>query len=309
MAVIINQAKICLIISQNRSLRPNSSFSFFTSAYSFLPPIRFLFTWDDWVQLSQLPQPIWALKWTLWFSWPTVFNLLGITSILATGGAAIWRDKRTLRILSFVTFFLLIGITNSFGKINHSFHVWVLGGFFLIFLPNQPIKSITARQSYLTAVWGTQFLTLIFYSSSGLWKLIGVVQQVAAGEIHSFHPLALSQQVAHRLVQTNSDSLLGPFFIENTLLGWPLYSSSVLLELFSVVVAFRPNLHRFWGLSLMLFHFSIWLTMNIEFHTNMLFILIFFVLSPFHPENLTVKDVVYTLPILGDFLTYRVSKR
>ena len=271
---------------------------FYVSLF-FFAANTFLFTWDDWVQLPQLPQPIWALKWTIWFSWATVFNILGIGVIFATGSAAIWPNNRFLRILSFVTFFLLIGITNSFGKINHSFHVWVLGGLFLIFLPKLPAKSVTSRQTYLTAIWGTQLLTLVFYTSSGMWKLIGITEQLFRGEIHSLHPLALSQQVAHRLVQTNSDSLLGPFFIENTLIGWPLYSGSVLLELFSVVVAFRPKLHRFWGICLIIFHFAIWLTMNIEFHTNMLFLMIFFVLSPFHPKALSFSDIFTSLPIIN----------
>ena len=270
----------------------------------------FMLLWEEWSRLTTLPQPLWPVAWINNAPFLPAINLIGIGGVIFTLLATIFPTSRLNRAMSAITFFLIMAIIHSFGKINHSYHVWIVAGFLLIFLPsNNKTGSISHRHQYLTVIMGTQLLTLSFYTSSGIWKIYGFLVQAWGGQIHAFHPLALSQQIAYRLLQTNSPSIAGPFFIEHPYLGWPLYSGAVFLELFAIFVAFRPNLHRFWGISLLFFHLGIWLTMSITFHTHMLFILIFLVLSPFHPTYLTVKDVLYSLPILGDALTYFSKQR
>lgn len=282
---------------------------FFYFGLFFFTTNAFMFLWEDWSQLTGLPQPLWPVAWLNNVPFLPAVNIIGISAIVVTLLAAVYPTNRYYRLLSAVTFFLIMAIIHSFGKINHGYHVWIVTGFMLIFLPNKVKDSVSKRHQYLTVILGTQLLTLSFYTSSGIWKIKGFLTQAWAGEIHAFHPLAMSQQIADRLLQTESTSLAGPFFIEHPYLGWPLYSGAILLELFAIVVAFRPNLHRFWGISLLLFHLGTWLTMSIIFHTNMLFVLIFFVLSPFHPTNLTVKDVILSLPILGDSLAYFYNRQ
>lgn len=262
------------------------------------------FTWEDWIQLSSLPQPLWPVIWMNRVPFAIGLNTLCVSALLSTLLAATNPKLRFFRILSFVTVFQVVALQNSFGKINHDMYIWVTAGFFFIFLPSEPHRSITTRHQYLTAFFGTQLLVLTFYTSSGVWKMAGVVIQLVKGEMHGFHPFALSQHIANRLLQTNYESILGTYMIDHPFLGWPLFAGAIFLELFSVFVAFRPSLHRFWGISLVMLHLGIWLTLFVPFATNIVFAMIFFVHSPFLPERVSIKDFVFSLPILGDGLTY-----
>ncbi len=262
------------------------------------------FTWEDWIPLSGLPQPLWPVMWMNKVTFSVGLNTLCVSALISTLLAATNPKRRFFRILSFVTVFQVVALQNSFGKINHDMYIWVTAGFFFIFLPNKPHRSITKRHQYLTAFFGTQLLTLSFYTSSGVWKIAGVLIQFVKGEMHALHPFALSQHIANRLLQTNYESILGEYMIEHPILGWPLFAGAIFLELFSVFVAFRPSLHRFWGMSLVMLHLGIWLTLFVPFATNIVFAMIFFVHSPFLPEKVTVKGFAYSLPILGDGLAY-----
>lgn len=262
------------------------------------------FTWEDWILLSSLPQPLWPVMWMNKVPFASGLNSLCVAALISTLLAATNPKRRIFRILSFVTVFQVVAMQNSFGKINHDMYIWVTAGFFFIFLPSEPDRSITKRHQYLTAFFGTQLLTLSFYTSSGVWKIAGVAIQFVKGEMHALHPFALSQHIANRLLQTNYESILGEYMIENPILGWPLFAGAIFLELFSIFVAFRPSLHRFWGMSLVMLHLGIWLTLFVPFATNIVFAMIFFVHSPFLPEKFVLKDFVYSLPILGDALAY-----
>ena len=222
--------------------------------------------------------------------------------MLITLFTAIFPKNRFLRILAFIAFLQITALPNSFGKINHDMHLWASAGFFFIFLPKGDKISIAHKHQYLTAFLGTQVLILNFYTSSGVWKMAGAAIQLVQGEMHAFHPFALSQHIANRLLQTNFDSIIGGYLVDHPYIGWPLFAGAILLELFAVIAAFRPKLHFFWGLSILLMHLGIWLTLHVPFVPNILFMLVFFVNSPFHPEKLTGKDVILSLPILGDLL-------
>ncbi|MEM9773442.1 MAG: hypothetical protein AAF902_02600 [Chloroflexota bacterium] len=259
-------------------------------------------SWRDWYGLDGLPQPLWPIRWLDYVPFEAGLNALAVASMLATLLAALYYDRRAFRILGFLFVLQSFAIPNSFGKINHSMHLWVAAGFFLIFLPDGKNSSITKRHQYLTAFFGTQFLVLSFYTSSGIWKTAGAVIQIFLGEIHAFHPFGLAQHVANRLVQTNYESIFGSYIIEYPYVGWPLFVGAILLELFSFVVAFRPNLHRFWAVNILLLHLGIWLTLHVTFAPNILFMLIFFIYSPFHPKELAIKDVLFSMPVIGDLL-------
>ncbi len=285
-------------------LKANTMVRYFYMIMFFWTTNLYFFSWEEWNQLAGLPQPLWPVKWLGLVPFLPGLNSLVIFAMTATLLAALFPHNRFLRILSFIAVLQSFAIPNSFGKINHDMHLWVSAGFFFIFLPTGRVESITKRQQYLTAFWGTQFLVLSFYTSSGLWKSAGAVIQFFMGEIHAFHPLGLSSHVANRLIQTNFESILGSYIIDFPMIGWPLFIGAILLEVFSFIIAFRPKLHYFWGLNLILLHVGIWLTLHVPFIPNILFLMIFFVNSPFHPEKLTLKDMVFSLPILGDGIVF-----
>ncbi|MEM8861796.1 MAG: hypothetical protein AAGD96_26030 [Chloroflexota bacterium] len=268
----------------------------------------FFFSWENWNQLEGLTQPLWPVMWLNAVPFNVGLNILAVSAMLITLLCAFFPRSRVLRILCFVFILQSFAIPNSFGKINHDMHLWVTAGFFFIFLPDVKTESITKRHQYLTAFFGSQLLVLSFYTSSGIWKTAGAVIQIYLGEIHAFHPLGLTQHVANRLVQTNFESIFGSYIIEYPYIGWPLFAGAIVLELFSVVIAFRPNLHRFWGFNILLLHLGIWLTLHVPFVPNILFMMLFFVNSPFHPEKLTVKDMLYSLPVIGDAIVWYTQR-
>lgn len=73
----------------------------------------------------------------------------------------------------------------------------------------------------------------------------------------------------------------------------------VYVQLVAVCIAFRPRLHMVWGYALIGFHTGTWLLMEIAFPHHILFLLLFFVLSPFRPRRWTVRDAIGDLPVLG----------
>ena len=109
-----------------------------------------------------------------------------------------------------------------------------------------------------------------------------------AMNVFSFH--GFSYIVADSLLRTNADTLLGHFFVDHPLAGWPLFIGTMYLEGASVFIAFRPRLHRFWGFGLIAFHVGTQLTMNITFPENTLLLAVLLVCSPFAPDHVAIID-------------------
>lgn len=263
---------------------------------------RYVKPLQGWAALDASTLPLlWPLRWLVWSGMETAVYLLGALAVGGTVLAIFQPERRPFRLLAFVGLFLLMALNNSFGKINHSMHGWLAVSFWFIFLPKveQERPSRSQKVIYLTIFWGAQALLLWFYTMSGVWKVETAVSQIIAGEVHAFHPYAMAHQVANRLLQDNSTSILGPFLLTYPLLGWPLYLGALYLELFAIVAAFRPSLHRLWGTSLALFHLGTFLTMSITFNQNIMLLGLLLIASPFHPPNWTWQQAVGDLPLIG----------
>ena len=253
-----------------------------------------------WALLDATDLPLlWPMSWAVWTGLGTAMFTIGTLLILGTVLSSIWPEKRPFRLLAFVGLLLVIAMENSFGKINHNMHGWLAVSFCFLFLPAENGQKRVHRFTYLTSFWTAQAVLLWFYTMSGVWKMNIGITQLLAGEINAFHPYAMAQQVANRLLQDNSNSLIGPFIVENPLLGWPLYLSALYLEFFAFFAAFRPGLHHFWGASLALFHLGTYLTMTITFNENILLLGLLLIASPFHPPNWRWQTAVRDLPIIG----------
>lgn len=262
--------------------------------------------WPVYIERESIA-PLWPLFWANSVSLPTVANIVVIVLVAVALLAAVQPWRRAFRISFFVGFFLFVAYINSFGKIGHGFHAWLFVAFIFCFLPNFPQKqktsgeySISYRQQFLAVFFAAQAMVLLFYTMSGAWKIYVAIGQIEAGQIHAFHPHALAYLTADRLLQTNTWSLLGPFLIDYPIIGWPLHIGAMYIELFSLVVAFRPVLHRFWGVMLLLFHFGTIVILSVGFTQNMLLIGLLFVMSPFAPTAVSPSTVLTNLPLFGD---------
>jgi hypothetical protein len=208
---------------------------------------------------------------------------------------------RWLRIGAFICFLLWYAFINSFGKISHDGHGWLFTTMIFIWLPSSrdAEQSVSRQHLFLTVFASAQVLFMLFYTMSGAWKIGTGLGQMLAGEIGSFHPHALAQLTAFRLLQTGSDSLLGSWIIQYPLLGWPLHLAAIYLEFFALLAAFRPSLHRLWGIGLIAFHFGTWLLMGIIFQTNIALLGLLMVMSPFYRERTPARVTLGNLPLLG----------
>ncbi len=262
----------------------------------------------DWMGLVNRNAPA-----TLWpVAWLTLVPLrAGIKAILCLYlstalAAAMWPEKRWARALAFLGLFEYIAFNNSYGKIGHALHAWMLTAALLIFLPDcnerAGAASRTVRQRFLLVFWACQAGLMLLYSMAGLGKVAGSVYQLCSGQTHAFAPGALAAIVAERLVETNSRSLLGPWLIEHPLAGWPMMLGDIYLQLFAFVAVFRPSLHRAWGLGLILFHMGSFLLLTINFPQNALLLALLLVNSPFRCENETWRHAFADLPLLGKLL-------
>ena len=110
---------------------------------------------------------------------------------------------------------------------------------------------------------------------------------------------ALAIQLARIHLMTGSRSALGGFFIDHALLGWPLYLLAIYLELFALLVAFRPALQRPWAICLITAHIVVYLTMRIDFMSQAFLLALLLFRSPFAPQGVAWRDVLRAVPLLG----------
>ena len=243
--------------------------------------------WLDWSG-EQVLSPLWCVYWLHLVDIPTGAIAILLGNVVAALAAAIWPNVTLFRVASALGLLQMGALDNSFGKISHGNHLWLWVLIGLIFLPpnfNGTSVSRWVRQRTLDVFWGIQAVLLMFYSMSGLLKLLPVPFQFWAGQPTAFSPDALARHIADRALQTGSSSLFGDLFVENIWLSWPAFICGLFLETFSLAVAFRPRVHRLWGVALIGLHLSIGLTMGIWFIKNILLIGLFFLNSPFTPRR------------------------
>lgn len=265
-----------------------------------------LFSWRDYLSSGGLA-PRWPVFW-LRFVDPKA----GIAAILwlhLLGGilAVTLSRYRWARIVIFVSLLEHMALKFSFGAVNHGDHLGVLIGFVLIFLPAgwgaRGEAGRKVRAATLLVFSGAQAMILLTYSMAGMWKAGGVLQQWIMGESFTYlHPAGLARQVAAKMIEDDSASVLGPWLVEHPWIGWLPGIAAIYLELFALWVVARPSLHRAWGLGLALLHLGTHLVMGIGFPQNTLWLALFLVLSPFRPSEPSWRQAAGDLPVLGAWL-------
>lgn len=262
--------------------------------------------WDFTIQAKSQISFIPTIAWINLVSFPVALVIIKILFILTALLASLFPQSRALRILAFISVLEFVSLYFSILKLDVDWYTMILAAFMFIFLPDgwgNPAKFSTAgKQKFLLAFWGCQAIILLTYTMSGIGKLIGGFNQMMAGESFVFEPQAGALHVADRLIVTNSTSPIGPFVIDHYLLLWPLYLGTIYLLLFSFSVAFKPSLHRLWGLGIILFHIVNYLAINIGFNAHVFLLALLFLISPFSPAKMDLKTVLHDLPLLGIFI-------
>ncbi|MEM9445175.1 MAG: hypothetical protein AAGA18_07455 [Verrucomicrobiota bacterium] len=274
----------------------------------FFMAVPYLRRWPDLLETTAF-DTLWPVYWLNWLPEGSVRIAVGGILFLFLFGTmlgAISPGYRWARLVAFLGIFLAQALQNSYGKISHSYHLWHLSAFLLIFLPHgwNAIASGVSRMTKLQTlqtIWYTLAFILMTYSMSGLGKIVCALYQLALGEVSAFHPLSMSIHVATRLLETNTETQLGAFLIEIGPWSWPLLISATYLQFVSLVIAFRPCLLKAWGLGLVLFHLSVWFTFKISFFPACLILALFMFAGPFGQDCYTIKERLLCLPGIGLF--------
>jgi hypothetical protein len=259
--------------------------------------------------------PTWLTTTTYNFLWPlqwlTLLNphhgilLILVGSLFSTLLAGVFPTYRLPRILTCLGMLEFDALFNSFDVLTHGLHAWIWVSFLFIFLPTGPSDAIAqsrrATQRYLRVFWSAQAALLLFYSLSGSFKLLGILVQIHRHQINALMPAALPELISMRLLEGSPQSphFIGPFIINHPCLAWPMELSALYLELFSFAIAFRPALHRMWGLAMVLLHLGIYFTMTILFSWHAFLAALLLIASPFAPEQFAVREAVFQLPVFA----------
>jgi len=244
--------------------------------------------------------PRWPLVWTSAFPFETIVTTVFIFAAGTALFASFFPFSRLARITAFLGLLGYHAYTASFGGPNHQWDHWLWIAFILIFLPTvRTSPSSETRQSFSLVFWTAQAYLLLTYTMAGIGKAIYAAIQFATGQPHAFSPDAGALFTATQLNQMGILTPLGPLIIEHPYLAWLPFLIMLELQTFAIIVAFRPQLHRMWGLGLILFHLGTFLTMRAVFVAPTLLLAIFLLSSPFAPERTSARDVLYSIPVFG----------
>ncbi len=208
-----------------------------------------------------------------------------------------------LKVFAFLNFFLFVAFTNSFGKINHGLYLPLMFLFCNMFMPNS--KKPHYKEKTILMFVSMQFFLLLTYSLTGFWKLFWGIVECVNGQVSLFSPLSLRNIIIlqNQLIEP---TLVGAWLIDNYFIGWILYLGAVYIEIFSIVVLFRANLHKIWGALLLLLHAGIALALDVSMYGAIMCIGLLLIMSPFNVGS-SSKDTFLSLPVVKTL--YRINKR
>lgn len=258
--------------------------------------------WHSFQSLEAL-DPLWPVAWINTKD-PTASAQLILTfAFISLTLGIFFNSFRLIRILVFLGLLESLALIYSFGKVGHGHHLLLLCSFFLIFLPKDWNRILIAnrmtRELTILTFATAQGMILLTYTLSGIGKCVGFIYQFAIGETHIFNPQAMSLHIAERLLQTNSTSLLGPWFIEHNWIGWSCLLITLYFQFFAIWALFRPSLQPLWAAALILMHIGISLTMGVHFFLNIFMLGLFLFVSPFAPRYHSMLVVIRNMPILS----------
>jgi hypothetical protein len=228
--------------------------------------------------------PLWPLGWAelIGLNQFYTLNSVRIFFILAVFLGVFLYKKAWGRVVVFLGIWQFHAAMSSFYHPSHQWYPWLSTSFILIFLPNIWTNGNQENiKKFLLIIWTAQFIILLPYTLSGIWKFTALLTQLTAGEINGFSKEAFAYQIADWLPRLDYKPDFADLILNNPIFGWPFYILSYFLELFSIWAAFKLPLQKIWGVMLILFHLGTIAFMGIFFMPSIMILAIFFLASPF----------------------------
>lgn len=255
---------------------------------------------------------LWPVAWMEWLPPGRGAVIVFLAFVGASLIGVVAPGPRWVRVLVFLALLQYVALRNSEGRVSHGLHLPLLVALVFIFLPRgwqrtRLPDADLARQTALV-LRAAQAVILLTYTMSGLGKLGASVFELASGQISSFHPSGFQRLIAARLLETSSSSPAANWIIAApSWVSWPLLPATIYFQLCAVCVAFRPSLHRPWGVVLILFHLGTAFILTIHFPYSVFMLALLLVASPFAPPRFDVRQVLTDLPLLSAI--WRVASR
>ena len=188
---------------------------------------------------------------------------------------------RWFRILVFVLFLLVEAFYNTNGLKTNIFLFWFWACFALCFCPS--VRKNHDLKSFYYLVWTQWFqrsLVLLLYFQSGVWKTVGLVEQIYNNEAHALTRKGLSYHLASEMIRTGNRPVWTDFILQNTFFNTLMVLSVFVIQLGTIVFILRPKNYRIIGGLLMIFHIGSFFSLSITYPTNFLLVMILFLKSP-----------------------------
>lgn len=229
----------------------------------------------------------WPVKWLNVFAIPGGEQLIAIGCFLAALACILDLNNRLYRIVFALFSWMVVALLNSYGAINHGHHIWIWLALFFAFAPRDLNVTASRRDKLglLAAVSGAQLFVLMTYSLAGLHKINGGLQAILRGEEGNFSFTGFANQIADRVLQTETEPFAADLIIAYPALFAPAFWFLIIAQAGAVALIFFPRLHRSFGLLMIAFHSGTWAFMEITFPLHVLWLLLLFVFSPFRPGN------------------------
>lgn len=255
---------------------------------------------------------LWCVRWVRLTGPALAGSIVYAATVLSAIACVLAPARLAARVAFAVALLEFGGLQNSFGKINHGWHVLSVCAFLLCFLPSGELSWVrrsTGRvQAYLLCSWSLLASFFLTYTISGTWKVAVGLVQAASGQPNAFSPSALAYHAARRLVQTGDSTPLAHVLLRHPELGWPASLLTLYLETFALVAAFRPRLHRPWAMGLIAFHLGSGLVLGIGFYHHVLLLGVLGLASPFAPA-FDARAALLDLPLFGDAWRWLSARR
>ncbi|MCK8480116.1 hypothetical protein [Psychroserpens algicola] len=252
---------------------------------------------------SKLVDPLWPLFFLKQEHLQVTTYILQISLVLSAI-LVIIKHTQFLRVYVFINYFLYAALLSSFGKINHSLHFILLLLFCFALIPGSTAKQF--KEKSLLIFLSAKFFLLLAYSLTGFWKLFWGVIELFTQDVSLFSPLSFRNVLVFQF-ESKPMTAFGGWFLEHYVIGWLLYLLVIYLELFSILVFFKPNLYKIWGAGLIVLHLSLALILDVNTYPAVAVIAIVLLLSPFYKKS-TIKETILSLPVI-DWFIYLIKKR
>ena len=213
--------------------------------------------------------------------------------------------SQVLRIFFFIFFFLILALDSSFGKISHGYHFSLLLAFFFALIPSEKVNNYKIKSILMFA--SAQFCLLMAYSLTGFWKFSWGVIQLFKGEVSLFSPLSLRNTLIHQF-EVAEPTVIGLWVLEHYTFGYFIYLVAVCIELFALLIFFKANMHKVWGVLILSLHIGLELIVGVGSYAIFYTVCLLLVASPFSKQT-SLKETLLSFPIVSQiqWLYYKMK--